>query len=141
MSKKRSRARALATQALYQWQVSAKDPQEILAFFLEEHQRSKFHKAYFETLFSGVTRDVTLLDEQILTIIDRKVEELDYVERAILRLSTYELINSLDVPYKVVINEGVELAKTFGADQSHKYINAVLDKLVRQLRCLEVEKG
>ncbi len=139
MSKKRTRARHLATQALYQWQISADDPQQILAHFVEEHQRSRYHKIYFEVLFNGVIKNIEEIDQQLQHMIDREIDSLDYVERAILRLSTYELMKQLDVPYKVVINEGVELAKVFGADQSHKYINAVLDRMVKRLRRLEIQ--
>ena len=141
MSKKRHRARMLTAQALYQWQVGGQNPEKILKQFLEEHANRKFHQAYFQEIFSGVVFNIDLVDDQIKQDIDREINELDPVERAILRLSTYELIKKIEVPYKVVINEAVELAKTYGADQSHKYINAILDKMVRRLRKLEVENG
>ncbi len=139
MSKKRHRARALTVQALYQWQVGGQDPESILARFLEEHKGRKFQQAYFQEIFSGVVFNIDLVDDQLQPYLDRKMNELDPVERAILRLSTYELIKRNDIPYKVIINEAIELAKTYGADQSHKYINAILDKMGLKLRHLEVK--
>ena len=141
MSKKRHRARMLTVQALYQWQVGGQNPEKIIAQFLEEHANRKFHQAYFQALFSGVVFNISLVEETLVEYIDRDINELDQVERAILSLSTYELIKKIEVPYKVVINEAIELAKTYGADQSHKYINAVLDKMVAKLRRLEVQEN
>ncbi|WP_457668690.1 transcription antitermination factor NusB [Thiolapillus sp.] len=138
MSKKRSKARSLATQAIYQWQVAGANVGEIVESFLTEHQNSSFQVDYFRDLVSGVPAQVDLLDKHLQPLLDRPVEEVDLVERAILRLGAYELAKHPEVPYRVVINEWVELAKTFGADKGHRYINGVLDKLAHDLRAVEI---
>lgn len=138
MSKKRSKARSLATQAIYQWQVAGADVSEIVDSFLTEHQNSSFQVEYFRDLVSGVPTQLDVLDKGLQPLLDRPVEEVDLVERAILRLGAYELLKHPEVPYRVVINEWVELAKTFGADKGHRYINGVLDKLAHELRAVEI---
>ncbi len=137
MSRKRSRSRRLALQALYQWQVTGDDLGEIVNHFLTENRDGKFEVDYFRDLVHGVPARLDELDGALKDHLDRPVEEVDLVERALLRLGTYELLAHPEVPYRVVINEAVELAKTFGAEQSHRYINGVLDKLARQLRPAE----
>ncbi len=138
MSKKRSKARSLATQAIYQWQVAGANVSEIVDSFLTEHQNSSFQVEYFRDLVSGVPGQLDVLDKGLQPLLDRPVEEVDLVERAILRLGAYELLKHPEVPYRVVINEWVELAKTFGADKGHRYINGVLDKLAHELRAVEI---
>ncbi|WP_456406356.1 transcription antitermination factor NusB [Thiolapillus sp.] len=138
MSKKRSKARSLATQAIYQWQVAGANVGEIIEGFLTEHQNSSFQVDYFRDLVSGVPGQLDVLDKGLQPLLDRPVEEVDLVERAILRLGAYELLKHPEVPYRVVINEWVELAKTFGADKGHRYINGVLDKLAHELRAVEI---
>ena len=138
MSKKRTKARSFATQAIYQWQVSGDTIGEIVNSFLAEHQNSGFQVEYFRNLVTGVPTNLDTLDQGLTPLLDRPVEEVDLVERAILRLGAYELLKHPEVPYRVVINEWVELAKTFGADQGHRYINGVLDKLAKVLRPVEV---
>ena len=137
MSRKRSRSRRLALQALYQWQVTGDDLGEIINHFLTENRDRKFEVDYFRDLVHGVPARLDELDGALKDHLDRPVEEVDLVERALLRLGTYELLAHPEVPYRVVINEAVELAKTFGAEQSHRYINGVLDKVARQLRPAE----
>ncbi len=138
MSKKRSKSRSLATQAIYQWQVAGANVGEIIEGFLTEHQNSSFQVEYFRDLVSGVPGQLDVLDKDLQPLLDRPVEEVDLVERAILRLGAYELLKHPEVPYRVVINEWVELAKTFGADKGHRYINGVLDKLAHELRAVEI---
>jgi len=138
VSRKRSKSRSLATQALYQWQVTGDDVGEIIGGFLAEHPDKSYQPDYFQDLVRGVSTGLDALDEHLAPLLDRPVEEVDLVERAILRLGAYELLRHPEVPYRVVINEWVELAKTFGADQGHKYINGVLDKLAPSLRPVEV---
>ena len=138
MSRKRSKSRSLATQAIYQWQVTGDNIGEIINGFLAENPGADFQIDYFQDLVRGVTTQLDVLDDGLKPLLDRPVEEVDLVERAILRLGAYELLKHPEVPYRVVINEWVELAKIFGADKGHKYINGVLDKLAQALRPVEV---
>ncbi|MEK6750459.1 MAG: transcription antitermination factor NusB [Pseudomonadota bacterium] len=137
MSHQRKRARRAAVQALYQWQLTQQNVREIEQQFIDEHGGTPTDMQFFHELLTGVTSQLDELDAAFEPFLDRKVDELDMVERAVLRLSTFELKSRLDIPFRVVINEGVDLAKTFGADQSYKYINGVLDKVAKQLRTLE----
>lgn len=138
MSRTRSNARRCAMQALYQWQMTRQDVEEIVDQYRTEHDMTKVDIPYFEELLRQVVARVEELDGHIAPVLDRPVREVDPIEMAILRLSTYELIGHLDVPYRVVINEAVELAKTFGAANGHKYVNGILDKLATTLRSREV---
>ena len=138
MSQARKRARRLVCQALYQWQITSQDIDLIETQFKQENSMKKVDEAYFKELLHEVPRQVAVLDDHILPYISRPIDAIDPVERGILRLGTYELLNRLDVPYRVVINEAVELAKTFGAEQAHKFINGVLDKLAAKLRASEI---
>jgi len=138
MSKKKSQARHHAVQAIYQWQMTGQNIKDIHNQFLEEHDVEEFDVQYFETLLKGVPANMSSLDELLGPFLDRSIESVDPVERAILRLGTYELEHHLEVPYRVVINEGVELAKVFGAEQGHKYVNGVLDKIARKVRSQEL---
>lgn len=132
----RRKARSLILQALYQWLIAGAEPQEIESQFREENT-GKIDWEYFREIFFEIPKQASALDEQIHPLLDREPSALDPVERALLYLGVYELAHRPDVPYRVVINECVELAKTFGATESHKYINGVLDKLARTLRPLE----
>lgn len=140
----RNKARRLALQALYQWQMTATDAAELIAQF--EADRDMFRgtdRAYFEELIHQVTSRVEAIDQAYLPSLgeDRKQTEIDPVEKAALRIATYELAHRLDVPFKVVINEAVALTKKFGADQSHSFVNGVLDKVARHLRAVEHPEG
>ncbi len=141
MSSKRSQARNHAVQALYQWQVTGQDIGDITNQFLAEQDNASFEVAYFRDLLQGVPTHLKQLDDALRPHLDRSIESVDLVERAILRLGAYELAEHPEVPYRVVINESVELAKTFGAEQGHKYINGVLDKVAQDLRAVEVKAG
>ena len=134
----RSRARRYVVQALYEWQVSGNSPKEIEQQFLIEHQSRKFDRPYFNELLNGVCEQVEELDAKISQLSDRPFKEVDLVEKAILRLGCFELKNRIDIPYRVVINEAIELTKTFGADQAHKFVNGTMDKLAETLREVEV---
>ena len=134
----RSRARRYAVQALYEWQVSANAPKDIEQQFLIEHQTRKFDRPYFNELLNGVTEQVEELDAEISPLSERPFKEVDLVEKAILRLGCFELKNRIDIPYRVVINEAIELTKTFGADQAYKFVNGTMDKLAEKLRKAEV---
>lgn len=137
MSRQRSRSRSLAIQALYQWQMAGQDVGAIIDHFMVEQDARKFDTDYFAELVRGVPARLTELDAALAPCVDRALESVDPVERAILRLGTYELIEHPEIPYRVVINEAVELAKTFGAEKGHRYVNGVLDKAARDLRPIE----
>jgi len=138
VAKGRSNARKKALQALYQWHMSGNDLTEIEAQFHQEQNMEKVDVDYFHTLLHQVPAEVSSLDEMIARFSDRTDDELDPVEQSILRLSTYEIKNRIDVPYKVVISEAIMLAKTFGSDKSHAFVNSILDKLAKELRAVEI---
>ncbi|XBS70814.1 transcription antitermination factor NusB [Acerihabitans sp. KWT182] len=130
----RRRARECAVQALYAWQLSHNDIADIEAQFLAEQDVKDVDIAYFRELYSGTATHAAELDGLMAPYLSRQLDELGYVERAILRLALYELGKRQDVPYKVAINEAIELAKIFGAEESHKFINGVLDKAAPSIR-------
>ena len=134
----RSRARRYAVQALYEWQVSGNSPKDIEQQFLIEHHSRQFDRPYFHELLDGVVKDVEQLDAEISPLSDRPYNEVDIVEKAILRLGCFELKNRIDIPYRVVINEAIELNTPFGADKAHKFVNGTMDKLAESLRKIEV---
>lgn len=138
MSKARHKARSRAVQAIYQWQLSGNNVREVEEYFLSEQNMKKTDMELFTELLHGVPANLTELDEAIAPILDRPMDEVDPVEKAILRLGCYEMMKKLDVPYRVVINEAVELAKEFGAEDGHKYVNSILDRLAIRLRGDEV---
>ncbi len=139
MSGNRTKARRHAVQAIYQWQMTGESLTEIDRQFLEMESMIGADLLYFKDLLHGVPSNLNELDELSGAFIDRAIESVDPVERAILRMGTYELKSHPEIPYRVVINESVELAKLFGAEQGHRYINGVLDKLAQQLRQVEVK--
>lgn len=135
----RSRARRLAMQAIYEWQMTANNPLSIIDQVRHDQSMKKVDDAYFEELIKQVTDKVRELDAHISPLLDRDLDEIDLVEKAVLRLGTYELAHRLDIPYKVVINEAVELAKTFGAEEGYRFVNGIMDKLAEKLRSIEVQ--
>jgi N utilization substance protein B len=128
----RRRARRALVQAVYQWQMTGADAATVTAEFGESLTRAD--RDFFQELLRGVMSHSAELDSLLAPLLDRGVNELDQVERAILRLGTYELAHRIDVPYRVVIDEYVELAKLFGAEEGYKYVNGVLDRLSHTLR-------
>jgi transcription antitermination protein NusB len=134
----RRRARRLLLQAIYQWQLGRADAAEIERQFAEESSFRRIDRTFFRAVLRGVITDQERLDALIAPHLDRSVAALDQVERALLRMGAYELSTRIDVPYKVVIDEAVALAREFGAEESHKYINGVLDKIARRERSAEV---
>jgi N utilization substance protein B len=139
MSQARTNARKAAVQALYQWQMAGQSLAEIERQFLEEERLKDAQKSYFVELFYGVPKNLDAIDQSLSEFVDRPVDTIDPVERAILRIGVYELLHRLDMPYKVVLNEGINLAKDFGADGSHKYVNGILDKVAQQIRAVEIK--
>jgi len=138
-SSTRTRARRLALQGLYEWQVSDNKPVEIETQYLIEKETGKVDVAYFRELIRKVPQHCEELDSHIAPLISRPLNEVDLVELAVLRLGTYELLHHPEIPYRVVINEAVELAKMFGADQGHRFVNGIMDRLAASLRSLEVK--
>jgi N utilization substance protein B len=141
MSGNRTKARRHAVQAIYQWQMTGESLSEIDRQFLDMESMIGADLVYFQDLLHGVPTNLTELDGLTGAYIDRAIESVDPVERAILRIGTYELKRHPEIPYRVIINESVELAKVFGADQGHRYINGVLDKLAQQLRAVEIKSS
>lgn len=138
MNSARSRARRCVVQALYQWQltqhdVAALDPQ----YFVGESE-GKIDRDYFDALLREVLGHIDELDDALTPLLDRPIREVDPVERAVLRLGACELRFHPEIPFRVVINEAVELAKLYGAEQGHKYVNGILDKLAARLRGEEI---
>jgi len=139
MKNSRRRAREFALQALYQWLVNECSADVLLAQFKEQKDFAKADQALFETLLRGVTGDAEGLRNCITPYLDRPVKELSPVEHALLLLAACELRDHPETPYKVVINEAIELAKSFGGTDGYKYVNGVLDKLAAELRPDEVK--
>jgi N utilization substance protein B len=137
----RGRARRLTLQGLYGWQISGAPAREIVAELLASQNVKDTDTEYFEALLQGIVRGSAELEAAFTPHLDRPAAQLDPIERGILLLGTYELKERLEVPYRVVLNEAVELAKAFGAEESHKYINAVLDKTAGELRRAERAAG
>ena len=135
----RKRARRLALQALYQWQVAGQDLKDIDRQFREEQDLSLVDVAYFHELLHNIPTNLDRIDYSFEGLVDRPVNEIDPVERAILRIGVYELLYKPEIPYRVILDEAISLAKTFGASESHRYVNAALDKAARNLRAVEVD--
>lgn len=136
--KEKQKARRMLLQALYSWDVGGTDLVDIEAEFYIDNDMSKVDTALFHTILFGVPKHLAQIDGTYSSYLDRENKQLDPVSRAVLRLSSYEMVFSIDVPYKVVINEGVNLAKTFGPTDAYKFINGVLDKVAIEHRAVEV---
>ena len=134
----RRRSREVALQGLYQWLVSGADGAEIEAHLQEHEAFDKLDRVHLDALLHGCIRDAAALDEVLVRHVDRKTSLLSPVEHAVLMIGVYELTHCLDIPYRVALNEGVELAKSFGGTDGHKYVNGVLDKAAAELRPAEV---
>lgn len=141
MKSARRRAREFALQGLYSWLLAAQPVSDIAAQLEESKGFERADHAFFSLLMRGAIEQQGTLEEALAPCLDRKVRELSPVERGILLLSAWELKNAPEVPYKVVINEAVELAKSFGGTDGHKYVNGVLDKLAKLLRAQEAGAG
>ncbi len=130
----RRKARELALQGIYSWQMNGNTIESVELHLATTNDMSKIDLVFFQELLRDTAKKVVELDVAIKPYLGRLPEELDPIEKAILRLATLELTQRIDVPYKVVINEAIELAKSFGAEESHKFVNGVLDKAVKTLR-------
>jgi len=134
----RRKARHYGMQALYQWQMTKDAVADIELQFLADYDFSKVDVEYFHDIIHHIPANLEELEQAFTPNLDRVIEELDPIELALLRLGSYELVKRIDIPYKVVINEAVSLAKKFGATDGHKYINGVLDKLAQDVRAIEI---
>lgn len=136
--KQRSLARRRAMQAIYQWQMTGNDLSEIEEQFLAEQDMSKVDLEYFNELLHKIPTQINTIDSVAEKSMESVMEAIDPIERAILRISIYELQHRIDVPYKVVINEAIVLAKAFGGDNSHTFVNGIVDKAAHELRQAEL---
>ena len=141
LAKARGMARRFAMQAIYQWQMTSDDTKGIAQQYVDENRTATADFDYFRELFFGVEENLEVIDKTLLQYTKRAIDSVDPVERAILRLASYEFLKRLDVPYRVVINEAVTLTKKFCAAQSHTFVNAVLDKVAHELRATETSKS
>ncbi|MBS0570594.1 MAG: transcription antitermination factor NusB [Proteobacteria bacterium] len=135
----RSRARRRAAQAVYAWQVGGNPMAGVIEEFRHEQDMEIADLDYFEDLLRGVEKHCAELDAGLAPWLDRDMAQVDPIERAVLRIAAYELRHRPDVPYRVVLNEAVEVAKRFGAEHGHTYVNGVLDKAAREWRAAETE--
>ena len=140
LAAQRRKARHFGLQALYQWTLSDASLVDIDAEFRVDNDFRHTDGEYFQALLRGVMEDVESLEALFSPLLDRALDDLDPIERNLLRMGTFELKERIDVPYKVVINEAVSLAKKFGATESHRYINGILDKVASELRTVERAK-
>lgn len=141
---KRHLARACAVQALYQWHYTQESPELMMREFVIEHmtaQKNEIDIDYFRVLFLGVTTNQAKLDEIFSPFLDRPIALLNPIELAVLRLSTFEFTEKKEIPHKVVINEAIELVKAFGAQDGYKYVNGVLNALLKGMRSEEGGEG
>ena len=127
-------ARRSVVQALYQWQLTGQDPDDIPSSFIHNEKLTSAHKDWFKRLVAEIPINVALLDDRLRPHLDRKQDDVDLIENAIMRLACYELIFEPEVPTAVILDEAIDLAKTFSAENSYKYINGVLDKVAGDIR-------
>ena len=135
----RSRARRRALQAVYAWQLAGGTAEQVIAQFAHEQAHEIADLVYFEDLVRGVLKHVADLDGALAQFVDREVEQVDPIERAALRIATYELRHRPDVPYRVVINEAIDTTKRFGSEHGHTYVNGVLDHAAAAWRTAEFD--
>lgn len=137
----RHNARRYALQAMYQWQIAGTALSDIESEFLHYHIDKKLDMDYFKELIHGVPKYQLEIDQEMKTFLGRPMSEIDPIELAVLRISTYEILKRPDVPYRVIINEALELTKKFGSTEGHKFVNGVLDRVARKNRETEVKMG
>ena len=135
------RARRRALQALYQWQITGQGAEEILAQFLAVQDMRQVDTALFESLVRGVVERADTLDQKLQEFLDRPLENVDLMEKVVLRMGAWQLLHCPDVPYRVLLDESIDLAHRFGSEQGHAYINGVLDKAAKAWRAEEVRPG
>ncbi len=133
----RTRARRLAIQSLYEWQISKNSTRDIITEALQHQAGKNIDVGYYKDLVNGTAANVDEIDRQLTQFVSRPLIEIDVVELAVLRLATFELLQKPEAPYRVIINEAIECAKMFGAEQSHKFVNGILDNLAKSVRPVE----
>jgi N utilization substance protein B len=138
MTRRRHQSRERALQAIYQWEITGDDPDVIETQFLEEREMGKADLEYFSALLRGVIGHAEELEQALRPHLRRDVDRVDPVERAVLLIASFELIHRSDIPYRVVVDEAIELTKTYGAEQGHRFVNGVLDKLLPTYRSEEL---
>ena len=134
-------ARRAAVQALYQWDMTQKSRLEIEKHFLADDSLKKSDTEYFHELIREIPRLVEELDTNLSPNIDRDITQVDPIERAVLRLAAYELLHHTEIPYRVVLNEAIELSRTFGSENSYRFVNGILDKMGAEIRSIEAAAG
>ena len=139
VAKARGKSRRFAMQAIYQWQMTGDSITDIKQQFFDDNNFSLIDADYFSELVSGVASSISELDPILEKYMSRLVESVDPVERSILRLATYEFLHRLDVPYRVILNEAISITKEYCAENSHTFVNAVLDKVANEVRHIEVQ--
>jgi N utilization substance protein B len=137
-ARRRQLARERALQALYQWLLTGDEAYDIEKQFLEEREMGGVDSEYFSALLRGATKEAATLDEALAPHVQRGVDRIDPVEHAVLLIAAFELVHRIDVPYRVVVDEAIELAKRFGGEDGHRFVNAVLDKLLPRYRSAEL---
>lgn len=135
------RARKLAVQALYQWQMSQHELPEIEAQFRCANNMDKVDAPYFCRILYGVPAQIDSLQAQLIPFLDRRIDEINPVELSVLRLGAFELLHCPEIPYRVILEESVQLTKEFGSQEGYRYVNGVLNNLARQVRALEISLG
>ncbi len=139
VAKARGKSRRLVMQAIYQWQMTGDNISEIKQQFVDENNMTTLDATFFSEAVSGVASSISELDPLLEKYMTRTIESVDPVERSILRLATYEFVNRFDVPYRVVLNEAVNITKEYCSEKSHTFVNAVLDKVAKEIRHVEVQ--
>ncbi len=134
----RKRARRRALQAIYQWQITHQDASEILRQFREMQDLSQVDEVYFERLMRCVIEQNERLNDALEPFLDRPLDQVDVMERVVLMIGAWELLDCPELPYRVVLDESVDLARRFGSEQGHSYVNAVLDQAARKWRAVEI---
>jgi N utilization substance protein B len=137
----RKKARIIAMQALYQWSMSDDELYGIELQYVEHNDVSKIDLEYFRELLYQVPKNLTEVDAAYSSYIDRPITEINPIELSVLRVASYELLNRLEIPYKVIINEALSLAKRFGSTSGHKYVNGILDKVAKNIRATEINNA
>ena len=141
LARARGKARRFAIQAIYQWQMTGDSVTDIKQQFFDDNNFSLIDADYFYELVSGVVSSISEIDPLLEKYMPRSIESIDHVERAIMRIATYEFLRRLDVPYRVILNEAISITREYCAENSHTFVNAVLDKVAGEVRQIEVQAG
>ncbi|MFA5959686.1 MAG: transcription antitermination factor NusB [Tatlockia sp.] len=137
----KQRARKLALQALYQWSMSGHELVEIETQFRVANNMAKVDTDYFTRILYGVPEHLAALEDSIAPLLDRPLAELNPIELAVLRLGTFELVHCPEIPYRVVLDESISLAREFGSQDGHRYVNGVLNNLAQKIRAIEISQS